>query len=250
MGFFCALQNRNLLTTFDNTLSFYQLSMNSKPLSVNSLRIFILFFTITISLLPFQLKGQTDIEETEKLLPSMVDDTAKVQQLLLLGEHYCSNDNDKALLFLQDAYSISIDQNYTEGIGKSLMWLGRVYYYKSNYTLSNRYLDKAKRALEETGDLNTLSFWYLAKAFSLRASGDYAHAIKMTTKSIDLCKKTGNKKRMTTCYLVIGSTFLDRGDADKAMKYFREGLSLAKDANNKVVMANALTSIASSYKAK
>jgi tetratricopeptide (TPR) repeat protein/DNA-binding CsgD family transcriptional regulator len=244
------LQNRNLLTTFDNTLSFYQLSMNSKPLSVNSLRIFILFFTITISLLPFQLKGQTDIEETEKLLPSMVDDTAKVQQLLLLGEHYCSNDNDKALLFLQDAYSISIDQNYTEGIGKSLMWLGRVYYYKSNYTLSNRYLDKAKRALEKTGDLNTLSFWYLAKAFSLRASGDYAHAIKMTTKSIDLCKKTGNKKRMTTCYLVIGSTFLDRGDADKAMKYFREGLSLAKEANNKVVMANALTSIASAYKAK
>jgi tetratricopeptide (TPR) repeat protein/DNA-binding CsgD family transcriptional regulator len=180
----------------------------------------------------------------------MPDDTAKVNVLLKTGKRYCSFDNDKALMYLQEAYTISLAENYKAGIGKSLLWIGRVYYYKSNFNLSNKYLDKAKKPLEESGDIRTLSFWYLAKAFTLRTSGDYVHAIEMFTKSIELCKKTDNKKTMTTDYLEIGVTLLDRNEVDKAMKYFKEGLSLANESGNKVVIANALTSIAGAYKAK
>lgn len=180
----------------------------------------------------------------------MQDDTAKVNVLLRLGEHYCSMENDKALMYLQEAYTISTSLDYTEGIGKSLMWQGRVYYYKSNFRLANIYLNKAKKPLETSGDIDALSFWYMAKAFSLRITGDYVSAIEMFTESIELSKQTDNKKRMTTCYLEIGITLLDRGAVDKAMKYFEEGLSIAKETGNKVGVANALTSIAAAYKSK
>jgi len=180
----------------------------------------------------------------------MQDDTAKVNVLLRLGEQYCSMENDKALMYLQEAYTISTSLDYTEGIGKSLMWQGRVYYYKSNFRLANIYLNKAKKPLETSGDIDALSFWYMAKAFSLRITGDYVSAIEMFTESIELSKQTDNKKRMTTCYLEIGITLLDRGAVDKAMKYFEEGLSIAKETGNKVGVANALTSIAAAYKSK
>ncbi len=188
--------------------------------------------------------------ELERRVSEMQDDTAKVNVLLRLGEQYCSMENDKALMYLQEAYTISTSLDYTEGIGKSLMWQGRVYYYKSNFRLANIYLNKAKKPLETSGDIDALSFWYMAKAFSLRITGDYVSAIEMFTESIELSKQTDNKKRMTTCYLEIGITLLDRGAVDKAMKYFEEGLSIAKETGNKVGVANALTSIAAAYKSK
>ncbi|RLD42509.1 MAG: hypothetical protein DRI88_11615 [Bacteroidetes bacterium] len=188
--------------------------------------------------------------ELERRVSEMQDDTVKVNVLLRLGEHYCSMENDKALMYLQEAYTISTSLDYTEGIGKSLMWQGRVYYYKSNFRLANIYLNKAKKPLETSGDIDALSFWYMAKAFSLRITGDYVSAIEMFTESIELSKQTDNKKRMTTCYLEIGITLLDRGAVDKAMKYFEEGLSIAKETGNKVGVANALTSIAAAYKSK
>ncbi|NOX86529.1 MAG: tetratricopeptide repeat protein [Chlorobi bacterium] len=215
------------------------------------LTFFIALLMINIlSFTPAVIHAADDFAELEKKVMEMGDDTAKVNLLLKLGEHFCSFDNDKALMYLQEAYTISLAKDYTEGIGKSLMWQGRVYYYKSNFSLAGKYLGKAKKPLEKTGDAEALSFWYMAKAFNLRTTGDYVHAIEMFTKSIELSKQTGNKKRMSTCYLEIGVTLLDRGDVDKAMEYFHEALAISKETDNKVGIANALTSIASAYKSK
>ena len=209
--------------------------------------LFLLFFIISSIHKSY---ANDNFAELERRVSEMQDDTAKVNVLLRLGEQYCSMENDKALMYLQEAYTISTSLDYTEGIGKSLMWQGRVYYYKSNFRLANIYLNKAKKPLETSGDIDALSFWYMAKAFSLRITGDYVSAIEMFTESIELSKQTDNKKRMTTCYLEIGITLLDRGAVDKAMKYFEEGLSIAKETGNKVGVANALTSIAAAYKSK
>ena len=219
------------------------LTMFSSPPSLLCLSVMIIFSTLTSY-------ADNSITKQEKSISNMQDDTVKVNVLLRLGEQYCSEDNDKALMYLQEAYTISIALDYTEGIGKSLMWQGRVYYYKSNFSLSNKYLDKAKKPLETAGNLKTLSFWYLAKAMSLNVTGDYVNAIDMFTKSIDLCKQCGNTKTMITAYLGIGTALLDRDDLDKAMKYYQEALALAKETDDRVRVANSLTSIASVYKSK
>ena len=193
---------------------------------------------------------ESGIKEAEQKLQGMPDDTSRVNLLLKLGKYYCGSENDKALMYLQEAYTISTMLDYTVGIGKSLMWQGRIYFYKSNPALSNKYLDKAKRAIESTGDTATLSYWYLAKAFSLKTTGDYVNAVKMFSKSIELSKISGNMTRVTICYLEIGNTLLDRDNVEKAMRYFRKGLKLAQETKNRVVVSNALTSIAKAYESK
>ncbi len=215
-----------------------------------------LFFKLLMVLLgiaiifPSQVMAQVDYGHLEKALPAMPDDTAKVNTLLRLGEHFCSRKNDKALMFLQEAYTIASSLDYQEGIGKSLMWQGRVYYYKSNYGLADKYYDKAKPHLETAGSIDALSFWYMAKAFNLQLTGDYVQAIEMAKQAIELSKQTGNKRRMATCNLTIGTILLDRGDVDNAMNYFKESLALAREIDCKVSIANTLTSFSNAYKAK
>ncbi len=89
--------------------------------------LFILVFTGFYSLVSF---AQDDTEQLELKLQQLPDDTARVNVLLKLGEQNCSFDNDKALMYLQEAYSVSLATDYTKGIGKSLLWMGRVFYYK------------------------------------------------------------------------------------------------------------------------
>ncbi len=215
-----------------------------------------LFFKLLMVLLgiaiifPSHVMAQVDYGHLEKALPAVPDDTAKVNTLLRLGEHFCSRKNDKALMFLQEAYTIASSLDYQEGIGKSLMWQGRVYYYKSNYGLADKYYDKAKPHLETAGSIDALSFWYMAKAFNLQLTGDYVQAIEMAKQAIELSKQTGNKRRMATCNLTIGTILLDRRDVDNAMNYFKESLALAREIDCKVSIANTLTSFSNAYKAK
>ncbi len=202
---------------------------------------------VLLFFLPLTLFAQNRFKQMEKNLPSMIDDTAKVNRLLELGEHYCSEENDNAMMYLQDAYSISLSLDYTRGIGRSLMWMGRVYYYESKFNLSNKYLDKAIKPLEKDGDIHTLSFWYLAKSFSLRAITDYAPAIEMLKKSMELAEQIGERERVSTCYYCIGEIMLDSGDAQKAMRYFNESLLIKKEINDAIGTANVYSCIGNAY---
>ncbi len=208
--------------------------------------IYIIWF-ITFLLNPFIIIAQEDYEQIEDHLPAMVDDTAKVNRLLELGEHYCSIENDKALMFLQEAYTISLALDYNRGVGKSLMWQGRVYFYKSNFKLSSHYLDKAKKPLEATGNPDDLSFWYMVKGFNMNISGNYVLAIEMLEKSIELSKQTGDRSRESTCYHSMGEILRDRGDIDKAMNYFNEALAIKKDINDEIGIANVYSCLGYSY---
>jgi tetratricopeptide (TPR) repeat protein len=206
-----------------------------------------MLFLIILLSAPFLIIAQDNFEQIEKNLPAMADDTAKVNRLVELGEHYCSVKNDKALMFLQEAYTISLSLNYTSGIGRSLMWQGRVYYYESNFNLSTNYLDKAKKPLEAAGDPDDLSFWYMAKGFNLKITGDYVHAIEMLEKSIQLSKQAGNKSRVATCSYSIGEVLRERGDIDKAMDYYQEALTIEKEIDDKVGIANVYSCLGYSY---
>jgi len=177
----------------------------------------------------------------------MHDDTVKVNVLLKLGEYYCSLENDKALMYLQEAFTIATSLKYTSGIGKCMLWQGRVYYYKDNYTLSNNYLDKARDVLETTNDLDVLAFTFFAKAEIFTILGDYIHALEMYNKAIKLTEETGNVKLMSSCYSSIGYVLLDRKDPKKAMGYFRETLSMKRDVDDQQGISNTFTCIGMSF---
>jgi len=140
-----------------------------------------------------------------------------------------------------------IISKYTEGIGKSLFWQGRVYYYKDDYPLSVKYLDKAEKILETTNELDALAFLYFAKGEICRIRGDYIHAMEMYKAAIQLTEKTGNMKLMSSYYGSMGMVLLNRKEPEKALEYFRETLSIKKLINDQQGISNTLSSIGKSY---
>ncbi|MCK4677136.1 MAG: hypothetical protein KAT48_03315 [Bacteroidales bacterium] len=206
------------------------------------------FLIVLLVLLSIQnVFAEDDIQQLESKLLNLPEDTVKVNTLIKLGEYYCSVDNEKALMYLQEAFTISTSQKYKEGIGKSLLWQGRVYYYKDDYFLSIKYLDKAKEILETTNELDALAFLYFAKAATFNIRGDHIHALEMYKESIKLTELTGNAKLMSSCYRSIGVVLLNRKDPEKALVYFRETLSIKKAIDDQKGISNTLTCIGKSY---
>ncbi len=205
-------------------------------------------FVFLLVILSFQtLSAEENIQQLENNLVTMHDDTLKVNVLLKLGEHYCSIENDKALMYLQEAFTIATSLKYTSGIGRCMLWQGRVYYYKDDYSLSNKYYDKAEKVLETTDELDALAFLYFAKAENCNIRGDFIHALEMYNYAIELTEETGNQKIMSSCYSSIGVVLLDRNEPQKAMAYFRETLSIQKDIDDQMGISNTFTCIGKSY---
>jgi len=191
--------------------------------------------------------AQNNISILEKQLGKMQEDTAKVHVLLTLGEHYCSLENDKALGFLQEAFTISTSKKYAVGMGKSLLWQGRVYYYKDDYRLGLKYLEKAKTILEETNEWDDLSFVFFGKGEIYKIRGDYIHALEMYKEAIRLAEMARNDTLLSSYYGSIGVVLLNRNDIEKAIGYFKKSIAMKKAIDDQKGISNILTCMGLTY---
>lgn len=217
----------------------------------NSLNIpFVLFrylVLFALCILHYPVSADNQLLELENQLASMADDTAKANVLIRLGEHYCSLDNDKALEYLQEAYTISTASKYNIGMGKSMLWQGRVYYYKDDYRLGLKYFDRAKTILENTKEFDDLSFVYFGKGEIFKIRGDYIRALEMYQEAIKIAEKTGNKKHISSYYGSIGVVLLNRNDIEKALGYFKKAISIKEAINDQKGISNILTCMGFTY---
>lgn len=177
----------------------------------------------------------------------MKEDSSKVNALLYLGEKNCSIENDKALMYLQEAYTIAASQKYKKGIGKSLLWQGRVYYYKDDYPLALKYLSKAKRYFKESKNENDLAFTYFAEGEIYKIRGDYLQALEAYDIALKYADSCQNKKFISSYLGCIGGVHLKRNEPEKAMPYFKDALRQKKAIGDLQGMSNSLTSIGKAF---
>jgi tetratricopeptide (TPR) repeat protein/DNA-binding CsgD family transcriptional regulator len=187
------------------------------------------------------------ILKLEEQLMGMADDTAKANVLLKLGEYYCSIDNDKALDYLQEAFTISTASKYKVGMGKSMLWQGRVYYYKDDYRLGIKYFDKAKTILEKTDQWNDISFTFFGKGEIYKIRGDYIHALEMYKEAIKYAEIAGNDTLLSSYYGSIGVVLLNRNDIEKALGYFKKSIAMKEAIDDQKGISNILTCMGLTY---
>lgn len=202
----------------------------------------VIYLCITIRLF-----GGEGIEILERQIDQMPDDTVKVNNLIKLGRHYCSINNDKALVYLQEAFALSSTLDFKAGNGKSLLWQGRVYYYKDDYLISNKYFSKAEKILKDCGYDDDLSFLYFAIGENRRINGDYVSAFDAYKNALELAEKTGNIKYKSTFYSSIGRVLIDKHDPEKALQYLRQALIEKEKINDLNGISNNYTAIGMAY---
>ncbi len=188
-----------------------------------------------------------DFIDKEKNLHLMPADTAKVNVLIALGEHYCSRDFEKALLYLQEALVISSEHNYKKGIAGSYLYQGRSYYYKDQYGISFDYLEKARRIFEEINDWEGLAVYHFASGANNAIIGNLINATEDFQAMVTLSAETGNKKLQCLGYTSLGSIHIQRGEPAIAMSYTSEALKLALECEDSSQIANAMTNMGKAY---
>ncbi len=191
--------------------------------------------------------AQEDLSVLEERLQELPKDTSRINALLILGEAQCSKKNDIALIYLQEAFTLATSLNYTKGIGQSLLWQGRVYYYKDEYPLSIQYLEMAEEYLKLSKDNKNLAFLNFIKGENYRICGDNIRAMNSYNIALELAIASKDIKSISTYYSSIGNLLLDRNEPKKAMEYFREALQQTKNINDLSGVSNQLTSFGKSF---
>lgn len=188
-----------------------------------------------------------DIAGLEDQLPAMNEDTIKVNALLKLGSYYCYSDADKALVFLQEALMISASLTYKKGMGSTFLWMGRTYYYKDEYELAIRHLEKAKDIFIETNNQEEMIRYHQFTGTVNSLIGNFPNAIRNYQKAIDLSKEHGIKKDIYLSYCGLGSVFLQRPDPYAAKEYFTEALSWVHHIDDPALKSILFTNLGKVY---
>lgn len=211
-----------------------------------------LFAICTIALLFFNiftLHG-IDIEEIERNLILMQNDTGKVNSLIKLGKYYCSRDNDKAVLYLDQALKLSEKLNFSIGIAKTHMWLGRTYYYKDEYVNSEFHLNYAGELITRIDDKELLANNYLFLGSLSDLNGDYIRAVDNFLKAIELADPLDDRKTAALGYHSIGMIHTKLNNHDTALEYFRTAMNKFSSYDDKTGIANSLNGIGDIYRKK
>jgi tetratricopeptide (TPR) repeat protein len=194
--------------------------------------------------MPVCLMGVSDDEALVRGLPP---DTAKVRLLLRLGEYYCGDDFEKALVYLQEALVLSTELNYKKGIAQSFLLHGRAYYYKDDYRLATDYLEKAQRFFKELEDDEGQAQYYLAAGHIKDIRGNQLHAIQDFQKAVALSRISGNRNLESYAFNSIGNLSLTRNENELALHYFDEALTIAGELADQGSAATVLTNIGRVY---
>jgi tetratricopeptide (TPR) repeat protein len=177
----------------------------------------------------------------------MPDDTAKVLELIRLGEAYCSVENDRSLLYLQEAMTIATSKQFDKGVGRSLLWQGRVFYYKDDYMLAYKYYDKAEEELKKSNDTESLLLLYFFKGEICRLRGDYINAMKNYEQVLELNKISPNLEISSASYTALGVVLVNRKDPQKGLEYLSEALRQKIEIKDEYGEASVLCNIGAAY---
>jgi len=185
--------------------------------------------------------------QREPQLSSMPVDTTKVRLLLELGRYYCSRENDRSLLYLQQALALSMETGYLRGAGLSYLWQGRVYYYKDEYLLAGSYLARAREVLEKEGNSADRALWHFAMATLRDVNGDFSLAVKEYQEAIRLAHQTGNEQLRAASLVSLGSIINRMNEPGNALVYFREALAIQQRLKEEPGAASTYTNIGSAF---
>lgn len=181
-------------------------------------------------------------DSISNVLNIMDDDIPKVDKLIAEGKYYCSRENEKALIFLHEAFMLSTNLRYEKGIALSYLWLGRVYYYKDDYDMSLSYLERAEKLFINLQDNENLIFTLMSIEQNHSLLGNNIAAFNDCSKALFISDSLGITKYKKSLLHSLGNVFLKRKLYEESIKYNNEAIRHCEISNDGV-LANSYCSI-------
>jgi serine phosphatase RsbU (regulator of sigma subunit) len=172
-------------------------------------RVILVFLFSMCSFISYS-QDQAEIDSLERLLPTTIADTTRLQVLNELSAQTVDMDPARSIRYAEEALKLAEAIQHKKFTAISLHNIGNGHYNLAEFKLA--------------------LFYYL--------------------KALHIQEAIGNKKGILTASGSIGNVFLDMRQPDQALQYFKQTIVYAKELNNKRGLASALISIGTVYSDK
>ncbi len=210
------------------------------------------FFSILFFLFfEAKLLGQANtINEDEKRLLYLKDDTAKINRLNKYAEKIQFTDSDKAISIIETSIALANKLNYPLGLSIAYGLRAGLLFYEMKldsckllvdkaYSLVSHYNDKASKN-QAANLLNRYASIYQRRE-------NYDSAVELYLQAGSIFKETGDELKIINSYYNLSSIYKYLGDTVKTFYYARETNRLALIANDTVLLIRGFIVLGEAY---
>lgn len=212
----------------------------------NSVKIFILFFSITCIGVTVS-KSQSKTDSLFEVLKNVQNPQEKTDILFQIADELQYINIDSAILFLNDALNIASSNKLDEYIKKILIQRGRLYLYSSNTIDAFADFDKCLVFANATNDKKTQGTILHLKAYSYFIDYDYPNALDHYFEALNIRESINDSTGIAATKNNIGLIFWQLHQYHKALKYLKESLDIGIKYNDYNVIGSGYSNIAIIY---
>jgi tetratricopeptide (TPR) repeat protein/serine phosphatase RsbU (regulator of sigma subunit) len=202
-----------------------------------------IFFAVFLTINSF-----ATIDSLKNQLKSAKNDSIRVQLMNRIAYKYSYKTPDSAFYFAQKAYDIAIENDYFTEAANSCLNISNIFYYKSDYIETTKYIQKALDLFKKTNDTDNICVCYERLGVIHSILENYETAEPYFKKALDIALEMKDTVAISSCYNNLGSYYRKVNNYKKSLTYHKKALHVSKLKKHKSGVAYAFGNIASDYK--
>jgi serine phosphatase RsbU (regulator of sigma subunit) len=186
-----------------------------------------------------------NIDSLLKLLPTMKEDTFKINLLNDITRSYMTelNNSEKVAEYSVQGLALSQKLNFKRGIAVGTFYKGFGYWSKGNYKEALVHYKEALTIMTEIKNLRGQSFCHLNIGQTYNDMGNPQEALKYMLKGLKIKEELKDEVGLEIGYNNIGNIFFFRGNYTQAVGYYLKTLKIAEERNDLLIASYANTNI-------
>jgi signal transduction histidine kinase/Tfp pilus assembly protein PilF len=209
-------------------------------------KIFFIIYFLCLSTLCLCQNNKFD--SLKNAISTGINDTNKVNNLLLLSKESMSSSPGDAIKYSNEAKDLAEELKYTPGVAYAQKNIGMVYYNQTKYVETIEHWSQSYLLFDSIGDkvneallLNNIGSVYMNQ-------GDDAKALEYYFKSLQIAEQSKDDHKIAIAMGNIGTIYSNnKFTYDKAIGFYLKALELSKKSNDKNIMGGLLVNIGETY---
>lgn len=194
------------------------------------------FLLLIVSINGFCQSQKTSIDSLKQILPSIKNDTAKVNVFNTIADQFKELNPDSTAYYASKAAGLSQKINYNFGLANSYINTGNSNIILGNYRKANQYFDRAQLGFENELTSNSgidikrikngLARVFASQGVVFSQESNYYMALEMYQKALKIYFEIGQKANISKAYNNIGIVYKSQQKNTEALNYFKKALKI------------------------
>lgn len=197
-------------------------------------RMFTLFLLISFFCFG-QKEGQSKVDSILKVLPITKQNIQRVNLLNDLSYSYQYINPESGIKYGQEALQLAKKLNWANGIGMAYKNIGNNYSVNSDF---KKALSSYEKSLESKADKKVLSFTMLGIGVVYTYQSNYPKAQEYNFHALKMLEEINDQKGIAAALSNIGIVYKDLKKLPQALEYFDKALAINSKMNNSIYMAS------------